>query len=172
MTFKNLDRSEDEVYQRMLELHAQGGIVGKGRGKLSNELGASEGRISRRLKWMIEDGLVTKLELLDKSGQSNPVSKAEEVDGAVSTEEFIEPYDFESRVHEVVKTLDGRVIEDDDLRKYIGLGETRWRSLRDKSEFKKYQIYVYGKGGARRRIWGCPKELDKCRQRITITEEV
>jgi len=134
------------------EIAAKCGVT---RGKVLSTYSA----VARSEAAQIKKGLTTKV----SSGEKKSIL----ISGLVSKDEFVKPYDVAQQLRETIAQFGNGVIEDDNLRRHLKIGDHKWRILRSMPEFTQYQCLVCGK-----RIWGQKKTLVEVQEKIDLTENI
>jgi hypothetical protein len=160
----------DDFTKRILELYQETDLS---RPKIAKELGVSKAVVTGRL-----DRLFRRLpELKVRPGQkpsktlSGELSFQDDLNSAMSEEEFLEPFDWQGRLdeglHFLVPGSKYAVIRDDDFRRCLNIPKDKWIRLKRRESNKSYQLSI----GAS--IYWCqPESKSRLKSKIELAEEV
>lgn len=84
-----------------------------------------------------------------------------ELRGAIDMDDFIEKNDVTLQVRKGIEKLEGKLISDIGFRDALGISPQVWPQMRDRDEFRLYQITV-------RKVlyWAQPDTIDKVRAKL------
>lgn len=90
---------------------------------------------------------------------------------SISEEEFLEPYDWITRVNDGLNLLEpgsnSAIIKDEDFRRSLEIPKHLWKKIKNRNDMKPYQVHI-----KQSLYWCQPETAENLRKKIDLIDEV